>query len=54
MCRIGRKAGGTGIFWVDDSYIIGPSDVNFLALVTSERRLQEECQLVLKETRQRC
>ena len=33
---------------MDDGYIIGPSDVIFPALVTSERRLQEECRLVLQ------
>ena len=27
MCRVVRKAGESGIFWMDDGYIIGLSDV---------------------------
>ena len=31
MCRVARKARGTEIIWMDDGYIIGPSDVIFPA-----------------------
>ena len=48
LCRVAREAGGTGVFGMDDGYIIGPPEVIFPALETFERRLREECGLILQ------
>ena len=48
LCAAVREAGGVGMFGMDDGYVIGPSEVVFPAVERFERRLLEQCGLMLQ------